>query len=221
MPVTIALIVLTALVIWRLSDIRNLITREPSSPARAIAVLPLLNLSSDASQDYFADGMTEALTTELATIESLQVNSRSSSMSYKGTKKALPVIARELHADALVEGSVQRVGGRVRITAQLIRAASDKHLWAETYERDASDILALEDDVAGAVAQQVASRLGGPQPLERRSQAKPISPEAYEAYLKANYYLDQFDLQKSIEYYDQAIKLDPDFAPAYAHLARS
>ena len=216
-----ALILLIAVAIWRFSDLRDLITAEPASSARTIAVLPLLNLSSDASQDYFADGMTEALTTELARVENLQVISRSSSMAYKGTKKTLSVIARELHADAVVEGSVQRVGGRVRITAQLIRAASDKHLWAETYERDARDILALEDDVAGAIAQQVASRLGGPQPREARAQARPISPDAYEAYLKANFYLDQFDLQKSIEYYEQAIKLDPDFAPAYAHLARS
>jgi serine/threonine protein kinase/tetratricopeptide (TPR) repeat protein len=216
-----ALILLTAIAVWRSSDLHDLITAERSSPARSIAVLPLLNLSSDASQDYFADGMTEALTTDLARMESLQVISRSSSMGYKGTTKPLPVIARELHADAVVEGSVQRVGGRVRITAQLIRAASDKHLWAETYERDTRDILALEDEVAGAIAQQVASRLGGPQPKEGRAQAKPISPDAYEAYLKANFYLDQFDLQKSIEYYDEAIKLDPDFAPAYAHLARS
>ncbi|MGB9071982.1 MAG: protein kinase [Terriglobales bacterium] len=187
---------------------------------QSLAVLPLVNLSGDAGQDYFADGMTEALTTDLARMESVQVISRSSTMQYKGAKKPLPVIARELHADVIVEGSVQRSGNRVRVTAQLIRAATDKHLWAETYERDFRDILALQDDVASAIAQQIESRLGGPQPLPL-AKAQPISPEAYETYLKANYYLDQFDLQKSIDYYSQSIKLDPNYAPAYAHMARS
>jgi TolB-like protein/Flp pilus assembly protein TadD len=186
----------------------------------SLAVLPLENLSGNAEQDYFADGMTEALTTDLARMESVQVISRSSTMQYKGAKKPLPVIARELHADAIVEGSVQRFGNRVRVTAQLIRAATDKHLWAETYERDFRDILALQDDVASAIAKQIESRLGGPQP-QPLPKAQTISPEAYETYLKANYYLDQFDLQKSIEYYNQAIKLDPNYAPAYAHMARA
>lgn len=186
----------------------------------SLAVLPLENLSGDAGQDYFADGMTEALTTDLARMESVQVISRSSTMQYKGAKKPLPVIARELHADAIVEGSVQRSGDRVRVTAQLIRAATDKHLWAATYERDFRDILALQDDVASAIAKQIETRLGGPQPLPL-VKAQPISPEAYETYLKANSYLDQFDLQKSIDYYNQAIKLDPNYAPAYAHMARA
>ena len=186
----------------------------------SLAVLPLENLSGNAEQDYFADGMTEALTTDLARMESVQVISRSSTMQYKGAKKPLPVIARELHADVIVEGSVQRSGNRVRVTAQLIRAATDKHVWAETYERDSRDILALQDDVASAIAQQIERRLGGPQPLPL-AKTPPISPEAYETYLKANYYLDQFDLQKSIDYYSQAIKLDPNYAPAYAHMARS
>jgi TolB-like protein/Flp pilus assembly protein TadD len=186
----------------------------------SLAVLPLENLSGNAEQDYFADGMTEALTTDLARMENVQVISRSSTMQYKGAKKPLPVIARELHADAIVEGSVQRSGNRVRVTAQLIRASSDKHLWAETYERDFRDILALQDDVASAIAQQIESRLGGPQP-QPLAKANPISPEAYETYLKANYYQDQFDFQKSIDYYGQAIKLDPNYAPAYAHMARS
>jgi eukaryotic-like serine/threonine-protein kinase len=186
----------------------------------SLAVLPLDNLSGNAEQDYFADGMTEALTTDLARMENVLVISRSSTMQYKGAKKPLPVIARELHADVIVEGSVLRSGNRVRVTAQLIRAASDQHLWAETYERDFRDILALQDDVASAIAQQIASRLGGPQP-QPLAKAQPISPEAYETYLKANYYQDQLDLQKSIDYYSQAIKLDPNYAPAYAHMASS
>jgi TolB-like protein/DNA-binding winged helix-turn-helix (wHTH) protein/Flp pilus assembly protein TadD len=191
------------------------------TPPRTIAVLPLLNLSGDANQDYFADGMTEALTTDLACMETVQVISRSSAMQYKGVKnKPLPTIAGELHADAIVEGSVQRVGNRVRVTAQLIRAATDKHLWANTYERDIGDILALQDDVASAIAGQIESRLGGPKPLTL-AKAHAISPEAYETYLKANYYLDQFDFQKSIEYYGQVIKLDPNYAPAYSHMANA
>jgi TolB-like protein/DNA-binding winged helix-turn-helix (wHTH) protein/Tfp pilus assembly protein PilF len=191
-----------------------------TKPVHAIAVLPLQNLTGDSAQDYFADGMTEALTTDLARMESLQVISRTSTMQYKTVKKSLPVIARELNADAVVEGSVQRAGHRIRVTAQLVRAADDRHLWAETYERDFRDILALQDDVASAIAKQIESRLGGPQP-QPLAKAPAISPEAYETYLKANYYLDQLDLQKSIEYYNQAIKLDPNFAPAYAHMARA
>jgi hypothetical protein len=116
-------------------------------------------------------------------------------MGYKGSKKALPEMAKELHADAIVEGSVQRSGDRVRITAQLVRADTDKHLWAESYERDFHDILALQDDVASSIAKQVQFKLGGPEPLPI-AKSKPISPEAYETYLKANSYLDQFDLQR-------------------------
>jgi TolB-like protein/DNA-binding winged helix-turn-helix (wHTH) protein/Flp pilus assembly protein TadD len=191
-----------------------------SRPVRTLAVLPLQNLSGDPAQDYFADGITEDLTTDLARIERLQVISRTSTMQYKGAKKSLPAIARELGADAVVEGSVQRSGNSVRITAQLVRASTDKHLWAQTYERDLKDILPLQDEVASAIAGEIETRLGGPKatPLARAAIA---SPEAYETYLKANYYLDQFDLQKSIEYYNEAIKLDPNYAPAYAHMARA
>jgi len=190
------------------------------APVRTVAVLQIQNLSGDANQDYFADGITEALTTDLARMETLQVISRSSTMQYKETKKSLPVIARELHADAIVEGSVHRTGNRVRVTAQLIRAATDKHLWADTYERDVSDVLVLQDDVASAIATQIQNRLGGPRPL-KLVKAQAVSPEAYETFLKANYYLNQFDLQKSIEYYNQAVKLDPSYAPAYANMANS
>lgn len=189
-------------------------------PVRTIVVLPLKNLSGDAGQDYFADGMTEALTTGLARIESLQVISRTSAMQYKAAKKSLPAIARELHADAAVEGSVQRSGSRVRVTAQLVRASDDRHLWADTYERDFRDVLALQDDVASDIAKQIESRLGGPKPAPApKTQA--VNSEAYENYLRANYYLDSFDLQKSIDYFHQAIKLDPNYAPAYAHMAQA
>jgi TolB-like protein/DNA-binding winged helix-turn-helix (wHTH) protein/Flp pilus assembly protein TadD len=192
----------------------------PARPVRTIAVLPLLNLSGDTAQDYLADGMTEALTTDLARMESLQVISRTSAIQYKATKKSLPVIARELNADAVVEGSVQRSGNRVRVTAQLVRASDDRHLWANTYERDFPDVLALQDEVASAIAKQVESRLGGPKPAPP-PKVQAVNIEAYENYLRANYYFDNFDLQKSIDYYRQAIKLDPNYAPAYAHMAEA
>ncbi len=192
----------------------------PARPVRTIAVLPLQNLSGDTAQDYLADGMTEALTTDLARMESLQVISRTSAIQYKAAKKSLPVIARELNADAVVEGSVQRSGNRVRVTAQLVRASDDRHLWANTYERDFPDVLALQDEVASAIAKQVESRLGGPKPAPP-PKVQAVNIEAYENYLRANYYFDNFDLQKSIDYYHQAIKLDPNYAPAYAHMAEA
>src|SRR5256884_1356710 len=192
----------------------------PPPPVRTIAVLPLQNLSGDAAQDYIADGMTEALTTDLARMESLQVISHTSAIQYKTAKKALPAIARELKVDAVVEGSVQRSGSHVRITAQLVRASDDRHLWADTYERDFRDVLALQDEVASDIAKQIESRLGGPKPAPV-PKAQAVNPEAYENYLRANYYLDSLDLQKSIDYYRQAIKLDPNYAPAYAHMAQA
>lgn len=213
------LVVVVGLNVGGLRD--RLLAPVPSAGhMQSLAVLPLVNLSGDKGQEYFADGMTEAVTTDLARMESAQVISRSSTMQYKGATKPLPVIARELHADVVVEGSVQRSGDRVRVTAQLISAATDKHLWAETYERDFRDILALQDDVASAIAQQIESRLGGPRP-QPLPKAQTVSPEAYETYLKANSYQDQLDLQKSIDYYNQAIKLDPNYAPAYAHMSTS
>jgi TolB-like protein/Flp pilus assembly protein TadD len=191
-----------------------------SVQAHTIAVLPLENLSGDASQEYFADGITDALTTDLARMESLQVISRTSTMQYKSARKPLPAIARELNADVIVEGSVQRSGNRVRITAQLVRAATDKHLWAQAYERDLKDILALQDEIASGIAHEIETRLGGPKPLPPGKTVN-VRLDAYEAYLKANYYFDKFELQKSIAYYDEAIKLDPSYAPAYAHMAQA
>lgn len=188
------------------------------APVRTVAVLPLQNLSGDASQEYFADGMTEALTTDLAQMENLQVISRTSTMQYKATKKSLPEIARELKADVIIEGSVQRTGERVRITAQLVRAATDKHIWANTYDRDFKDVPGLQAEIASSIAVEIESRLGGPRPGHLTTVAT-VSPEAYETYLKANFYLDQFQLQKAIEYYNEAIKLDPNYAPTYAHMA--
>jgi TolB-like protein/DNA-binding winged helix-turn-helix (wHTH) protein/Flp pilus assembly protein TadD len=199
---------------------RERLFESSGEPVRTIVVLPLQNLSGDAAQDYFADGMTEVLTTDLARIESLKVISRTSAIQYKAAKKSLSAIARELHADAVVEGSVQHSGNRVRITAQLVRASDDRHLWANTYERDLRDVLALQDEVALDIAKQIERRLGGPRPAPL-PHPRAVNPEAYENYLRANHYFDTLALQKSIDYYREAIKLDPSYAPAYGHLAQT
>ena len=194
-----------------------------SSQIRSIAVLPLANLSADPAQEYFSDGMTDALITDLAQIGSVKVISRTSSMQYKQTKKSLPQIARELNVDGVVEGTVQRSGDRVRITVQLIHASSDTHIWASSYERDMRDVLVLERDVTDDVARQVQVR------LTTENQAKtprPVKPEALDAYLQGNYYLNRYgkggggeEKARAAEYFQQAIAADPNFAPAYKGLA--
>ena len=186
---------------------------------RSIAVLPLQSLSGDAAQEYFSDGMTDALITDLAQIGSLKVISRTSSMQYAQTKKSLPEIARELNVDGIVEGTVQRSGDRVRITAQLIYGPSDKHLWANSYERDARDVFALERDVTEDIARQVQARLttDNKAPLAHQ---QPLNSKALEAYLQGNYYLwRKGSGSKAAEYFQQAIDADPNFATAYLRLA--
>lgn len=152
-------------------------------PLNSIAVLPLENLSGDPSEEFFADGMTDQLITDLAKVQSLRVISRTSVMQYKGTKKPLPEIARELNVDAIVEGSVIRSGERVRVTAQLVRASTDQHLWAETYDRDRGDVLELQGDVAESIARQVRAQLTPQQQAQLRS-THVVNPAAYDAYLK-------------------------------------
>ncbi len=180
------------------------------------------NLSVDAAQEYFADGMTDNLITDLAKIGALRVTSRTSVMRYKGTKKALPEIARELNVDAIVEGSVIRSGQRVRVTAQLLQAPTDQHLWAETYDRDVGDILKLQGEVADAIAQQVRAQLT---PMQQ-SQAHTVNPGAYDAYLRGRlYFVNEFtkpdSLKKAQAYFEESIQKDPGFALAYAGLADS
>src|SRR5579872_3951870 len=155
---------------------------------RSIAVLPLDNFSGDPAQEYFVDGMTDELITDLAKIGALRVISRTSVMRYKGTKKGLPEIARELNVDGIIEGSVVRSGQRVRITAQLLYGPTDKHLWAETYERDLGDVLSLQSEVAQAIAQQVRAQITPQQQASLRS-ARPVNPRAYDAYLRGRFYL--------------------------------
>jgi eukaryotic-like serine/threonine-protein kinase len=189
----------------------------------SLAVLPLENFSRDPDQDYFADGMTEALITDLSKISALQVISRTSVMQYKGTKKRLPTIAKELQVDAVIEGSVEKAGDRVRITAQLIEAANDKHLWAESYDRDMRDVLSLQDEVARRIADQVQVKLT-PQEQKQLSAKTPTNPEAYQLYLQGRFYWNKGDepgLKKSIEFYQAALTKDPDYALAYAGLADS
>jgi TolB-like protein len=153
----------------------------------SIAVLPLENLSGDPLEEFFADGMTDQLITNLAKVGSLRVISRTSVMQYKGAKKSLPEIARELNVDAIIEGSVIRSGGRVRVTAQLLQGSTDQHLWAETYDRDRGDVLKLQGEVADAIAQQVRAQLT-PQQHAHLRLAHSVDPEAYDAYLKGRLY---------------------------------
>ena len=202
---------------WR----ERVLGRAGPSRIQSVAVLPLQNLMGDPEQEYFVDGMTEALITGLSKISALKVISRTSVMQYKGVKKPLPQIARELNVDAVIEGSVLRSGEHVRITAQLIRAATDEHLWAETYDRDLRDILALQSEVARTVAQQIKVTLTR-QEQTRLAATHPVNPGAHDAYLKGRYYLNKWTeegFKKGIEHFQQAIDLDPTYAPAYAGLA--
>ena len=198
----------------------------PTSAAprlNSIAVLPLDNLSGDTSEEFFADGMTDQLITDLAKVGSLRVISRTSVMRYKGTRKSLPEIARELDVAAIVEGSVIRSGQRVRVTAQLVQAPADQHLWAETYDRDLGDILKLQGEVADDIARQVRAQLTPTQQaLIRRARA--VNPDAYDAYLKGRlYFVNEFtkpdSLKKAQRYFEESTQKDPNFALAYAGLA--
>jgi TolB-like protein/DNA-binding winged helix-turn-helix (wHTH) protein/Flp pilus assembly protein TadD len=188
---------------------------------RSLVVLPLDNLSGEASQDYFADGMTDELITDLAQISALRVISRTSAMVYKGARKPLPQIARELNVDAVVEGTVLRSGDQVRITAQLIQAADDKHLWAESYEGNVRDTLALQNKVAAAIAEQIRIKLN-PQEQAALKNARVVNPEAYESYLKGRYFWNKRtanSLKAALAYFNQAIEEDPKYAQAYSGLA--
>jgi serine/threonine protein kinase/Tfp pilus assembly protein PilF len=187
----------------------------------SLAVLPLENLSGDPEQEYFADGTTEELITNLAKVSALKVVSRTSVMQYKGTKKPLPQIAKELNVQAVIEGSVLREGGRVRITAQLIQASTDKHLWADSYERDLNSVLGLQNEIASTIANKVHAVLT-PAERARLSGAHSVNPEAYEAYLKGKFYLNKMTedgYEKGLTYLNQAVDKDPTNPQCYAALA--
>jgi TolB-like protein/DNA-binding winged helix-turn-helix (wHTH) protein/Tfp pilus assembly protein PilF len=189
---------------------------------RSLAVLPLENLSGDPQQEYFADGMTDALIADLGQIARLRVISRTSVMRYKGTKKSLPEIAGELNVDAVAEGSVIREGGRVRITAQLIEAKTDRHLWAHSYDRGVTSVLALQGEVAQAIANEIQISVT-PEEQARLASARPVNPEAHELYLRGWYFWSKAqappDVHKAIDYFLQAIDKDPSYALAHAGLA--
>ncbi len=219
------LVVILAVVFgFDLGGVRHRLVREPSVPRiQSIAVLPLENLSKDPEQEYFADGMTDELITNLAQISALRVISRTSAMQYKGTKKSLSEIARELRVDAVVEGTVMHSGDRVRITAQLIEASTDHHLWAASYDRDLQNVLSMQEEVTRAIVSEVRVKLTA-QEQARLASMHPINPEAFQLWLKGRYYwykLNPEGLQKAIEYFQQALEKDPAYAPAYAGLADS
>ena len=193
---------------------------QAEPPIRSLAVLPLDDMSPGAREDYFADGMTDELITELAHIPGLRVVSRTSVMQDKGVRKPLEQIARELHVDAIVEGSVVRAGDRVRITAQLIDARSDKHLWAESFEGQLGDILSLQDDVAREISRQTSSVLT-PVARAELANAKHINPDAHDAYLRGLYFIQRRDGDLAASYFRKAIALDPEYAAANAGLAEA
>src|SRR5208337_518547 len=200
---------------------RRLWVHTADPPIRSLAVLPLSNLTGDPQQDYFVDGMTDALITDLAKIRTVKVISRTSVMRYKGSNKPLPEIAQALGVDGILEGSVQRSGGRVRITAQLIRAATDTHLWAESYERDTRDVLTLQAEVAQAIAREIRVAVS-PEETKTVGRASPVNPEAYEAYLKGQshwYHLSREHLDAALGYFQLALEKDPNYARAYVGVA--
>src|SRR5580698_7535586 len=202
---------------WR----QRLFGQADSGPIRSVAVLPMQNLSNDPNQEYFVDGMTDELITDLAQVRELKVVSKTSIMQYKGTRTPLPEIGRQLGVDAVVEGSVLRSGDRVRITAQLIRAASDRHIWAESYDGDLKDVLSLQARVAEEITNQVKLNLSAEE-SGRLRRPRSVNLEAFDLYLHGRYAVNQRNVQgfrEAIEYFNQAIEKDPEFALAYSGLA--
>jgi TolB-like protein/DNA-binding winged helix-turn-helix (wHTH) protein/Flp pilus assembly protein TadD len=216
-------VVLAALVIgvgglayWRIQE-------NSHASVRSIAVLPLKNLSSDPEQEFLAEGLTDELITRLASLQGLKVISRTSSMQYKDSKKPLPQIAKELNVDAVVEGSVLRSGGRVRITAELIHAKDDHHIWAQSYERDQRDIFALQNEVTSAIAESIQLKIA-PETRQQLAVTHRIDPQAHEDYLRGKHYWSKRspeDFNRAIDYYQRAIARDPNYAEAYAGLANT
>jgi TolB-like protein/DNA-binding winged helix-turn-helix (wHTH) protein/Flp pilus assembly protein TadD len=212
---------LTLVVIWLLSSRREPIVSRHE--LKWLAVLPFENLSGDRAQEQFSDGLTEAIIGNLARIRALKVISRKSTMRYKGTRKSMPQIAHELHVDAVISGTLQRCGGRVRVTAQLIDAATDVHLWTGEYDRDLTDVLTLESEVALAVAEQVGVQVSVEEQT-RLASTRRVSPEAHEAYLLGRHHSSRNNEEgwnKAIEYFERAIRLAPDYARAYAGLSEA
>jgi TolB-like protein/Tfp pilus assembly protein PilF len=189
-----------------------------ASPIRSIAVLPLVNLSGDAKQEYFADGMTEELIAELGQVSSLRVISRTSVMTYKGTNKTIPVIARELHVDGILEGSIEREGNKVRVIVQLIDSRTDEHIWAHSYERDMTSAMELQGEVARAITDQIRVELT-PQQQARLTRTRHTEPAALELYLQGMQRLNSGDPRSAAQFFRSAVEKDPDYAAAHAAMA--
>jgi eukaryotic-like serine/threonine-protein kinase len=206
----------------RYQSVANLLTDlEKINAGRSLAVLPFANLSGDAAQDYFAEGMTEALHTELGKINALRVISRQSMVRYEGTKKSVPEIARELMVDAVVEGSVLRVGDRVRVSVQLIEASPEGHLWSNSYDREVRNVLVLHGEMARTIAREIRVTLT-PQEETRLAGTRATNPDVNEAYFRGRYFLNRHtkeNLDRALADFRQVIELDPAFAPAYASLS--
>ena len=214
-------LLLGAVLAWNLT-IRKGTADSSDALIHSLAVLPLESLSADSSQEYFADGMTDQLITDLGQINELRVISRTSIMQYKRTRKPLPQIARDLNVDAIVEGTVLRSGDQVRITAQLIEPSSERHLWAQSYQGDLRDILTLQNQVASSIALQIRKKLVNDE-RPRKIQPRSVSPEAYEAFLRGSSQplLTTDGAQRRIQYFEQAVRLQPDYAEAYAQIGYS
>lgn len=196
--------------------------RAAAPKIRSLAVLPLKNMSGDPGQDYLADGMTDALIDRLAGIRDLRVISRTSVMQFRNPQMSVPEIARMLHVDAIVEGSVTREGNRIRVTAQLIRASTDEHFWSQTYDRELRDVFSLQSDLAQSIAEKVETTVSGAE-QKRLAAARQVSPDVYQSYSKGQFALNnshnQAEINESIAYFQEAIQKDPTFAPAYVGLA--
>jgi TolB-like protein/Tfp pilus assembly protein PilF len=197
---------------------------DASTKISSLAVLPLKNLSGDPAQDYLADGMTEALIGRLSSIRGLRVISRTSVTRFKNPQLSVPEIARMLHVDAIVEGSVMREGNRIRVTAQLIRGSTDAHFWSETYDRELQDVFTLQSELAQSIAEKVQVTVTGAE-HQRLTAARPVAPEVYESYLKGQFAFNQSnsrsDLERSAQFFEEAVQRDPTFAPGYVGLAEA
>jgi len=216
----VAIVVVLAIAIYVITRARR--ANSAQTKIGSLAVLPVKNLSGDPSQEYLADGMTDALIARLSTIHGLRVISRTSVMQFKNPRISVPEIARMLHVDAVVEGSLMREGNRIRVTTQLIRGASDEHFWSETYDRDVRDVFAVQSELAQSIARKVQVTITGAEQA-RLTSARPVAPEVYESYLKGRFAYNKSNTrageEESIGYFEHAIEIDPTFAPAYVGLA--
>jgi len=208
---------------FNVGSLRSRVFEKPSAHIHSIAVLPLQDLAQGPDREYFADGMTDQLITDLSRISALRVIARTSSMAYRGSKKPLRQIARELNVDAVVEGSVEQAGGRIRINIRLVDGTTARNLWAQSYERDSKNVLSLQSDVAKAIAKKIRAQVT-PQERQRLRAARPVNPAAHDAYLRGSYLIDQrndAEARRSTQYFRQAIDIDPGYSAAYAGLAMS